>query len=169
MPLVDESGSQPCGYTIFLFSSVCMLFDCLTLTKPLKKLTVYRLLMFIFVILFIYLTYGTVLTSYPTEFTVCLCWDICFCRFAKMRKSVTWIKTQIPVSEKFWGRLWKHRMMFAVFERLEWTLSFSLREIVSRGRILGRNPDKSLKNFSPLLFTLTSTALPWDLYFFKLS
>ncbi len=35
-----------------------------------------------------------------------------------------------------------------------------------RGRILGRNPDK---RFPPLLFTVTSTALPWDLHFFKLT
>ncbi len=33
------------------------------------------------------------------------------------------------------------------------------------GRILGRNPDK--RKFSSLLFTITSTALPWDFYFFK--
>ncbi len=32
-----------------------------------------------------------------------------------------------------------------------------------RGRILGRNPDK--RKFSSLLFTVTSTALPWDFYF----
>ncbi len=38
--------------------------------------------------------------------------------------------------------------------------------IVSRGRILGRNRDKSVPS---LLFTVTSTALPWDFYFFKLS
>ncbi len=39
------------------------------------------------------------------------------------------------------------------------------------GRILGRNPDKSLNSF-PLfysLFTVTSTTLPWDFYFFKLT
>ena len=38
----------------------------------------------------------------------------------------------------------------------------------SRCRILGRNPNKSLKSFSSLLFTVTSTASPWDFYFFKL-
>ncbi len=37
----------------------------------------------------------------------------------------------------------------------------------SRGRILGGNPDKSLKSFPPCYFT--STALPWDFYFFKLT
>jgi len=39
-----------------------------------------------------------------------------------------------------------------------------------RGRILGRNPDKSRKSleFSSLLFTVTYTALHWDFYFFKL-
>ncbi len=35
-----------------------------------------------------------------------------------------------------------------------------------RGRILGQNPDKE---FSSLLFMVTSTALPWDFYFFKLT
>ncbi len=37
---------------------------------------------------------------------------------------------------------------------------------LSRGRILGRNLDKSL---SSLLLTVTSTTLPWDFYFFKLT
>jgi hypothetical protein len=38
-----------------------------------------------------------------------------------------------------------------------------------RGQILGRNPDKSLKSFLPFLFIVTSTALPWDFSFFKLT
>ncbi len=38
----------------------------------------------------------------------------------------------------------------------------------NRGRILGRNPDKSLTEFSSFLFTVTSTTLSWDVYFFKL-
>ncbi len=33
--------------------------------------------------------------------------------------------------------------------------------------LLGRNPDKSLKSFSPC-YSVTSTGLPWDFYFFKL-
>ncbi len=37
------------------------------------------------------------------------------------------------------------------------------------GRILGPNPDKRLKSFPPLLFTVTSTALLWGIYFFKLT
>jgi hypothetical protein len=40
---------------------------------------------------------------------------------------------------------------------------------ITWGRIQGRNPDKSLKEFSSLLFKVTSTALPWDSYFFKLT
>ncbi len=40
--------------------------------------------------------------------------------------------------------------------------------VLSRGRILGRNPDKSLKSFPPC-YSDTPTALPWDFYFFKLT
>ncbi len=39
--------------------------------------------------------------------------------------------------------------------------------ISTKGRILGWNLDKSLKSFPSLLFKVTSTALPWDLYFFQ--
>jgi hypothetical protein len=46
---------------------------------------------------------------------------------------------------------------------------FNIRHITCRGRILGRNPDKGLRGFSPLLFTVTFTALPWDCYVFKLT
>ncbi len=38
----------------------------------------------------------------------------------------------------------------------------------SRGRILGQNPDKALR-VSSLLNTVTTTALPWDSYFFILT
>jgi hypothetical protein len=57
-----------------------------------------------------------------------------------------------------------------------WTLSFkklrcdaliNVPPFRSRGRILGRNPDKVLQSFS-MLFTVISTALPWDFYFFTL-
>ncbi len=41
-------------------------------------------------------------------------------------------------------------------------------EVQYRVWILGRNPDKSLVSFPPC-FSVTSTALLWDLYFFKLA
>ncbi len=38
------------------------------------------------------------------------------------------------------------------------------------GRILGQNPDKSLKSSEfPPCYSQSSAALPWDLYFFKLT
>jgi hypothetical protein len=37
------------------------------------------------------------------------------------------------------------------------------------GRILGRNPDKSLNSFLLAIHSQVSTALPWDFYFFKLT
>jgi len=37
----------------------------------------------------------------------------------------------------------------------------------NRGRILGQNPDESLTSFPPC-YSVTSTALPWDFFFFKL-
>ncbi len=41
-------------------------------------------------------------------------------------------------------------------------LSKSLFSLDGRSRILGWNPDKSLKSFSSLLFRVTATALHWD-------
>ncbi len=42
--------------------------------------------------------------------------------------------------------------------------------VTSRGRIVGRNPDRSLRVFLLVIHSYsTSTALPWDFYFFKLT
>ncbi len=48
-----------------------------------------------------------------------------------------------------------------------WTLAPTKLGVLSRGRILGRNPAKSLKSFPPC-YSDTPTTLPWDFYFFKL-
>ncbi len=52
-----------------------------------------------------------------------------------------------------------------------WGILRTKRPSQNKGRILGRNPDKSHKSFPPCYSQspLQSTALPWDIYFFKLT
>ncbi len=65
-----------------------------------------------------------------------------------------------------------YRLDFSDCGQIIWAFPFPYTNNVLykyRGRILGWNPDKSLKSFSFLLFTVTSKALPWDFYFIKIT
>ncbi len=63
----------------------------------------------------------------------------------------------------------RNKMSTETKQKVDWTkrrIDGQLRN-ESRGRILGRNPDKSLKSFHPCHSQAPHTALPWDFYFFK--
>jgi hypothetical protein len=78
--------------------------------------------------------------------------SLILCSFILQNLVITWCATP-PWPESL--RIWSN---------VEFCLFYSN---LSRGRILGQNPEKT-QQFSSSLFTVTSTALPWDLYFFKL-
>ncbi len=75
----------------------------------------------------------------------------------------------------FWDRgtyrmIKKYSLCTANIVLRHFRTSFPLRrQRMYRCRILGRNPDKRLKSFPPCYSQSHHTALPWDLYFFKLT